>query len=252
MKINSLPEILEKTTLKLPERFQVQMLFTGIEQKLDCNISSALGQLRSLERRLAKNESLKMKYSDSIKKHLAKSYISLLENGELERQDVWYLSHHPVVNPRKPEKVRRVCNAAKRFRGYCLNDVLMKGPDLLRNLIGILFRFRENCVALTADIEEKFLQIQVPEQQRRYLRFLWTDEDGKLMPYQYNRHVFGVKSSPTCANYTLQQFAKLFGLKHPIASQVIMDNFYVDDMLLSVHTIEQASKVIHDLKSLLV
>ena len=47
-------EILEKTTLKLAERFQVQMLFTGKEQKLDCIISSALGQLRSLERRLAK------------------------------------------------------------------------------------------------------------------------------------------------------------------------------------------------------
>ena len=108
-------EILEKTTLKLPERFQIQMLFTGKEQKLDCNISSALGQLRSLERRLAKKESLKLKYINSIKKDLAKVYISLLENGELERQDVWYLTHHPVVNPRKPEKVRRVCNDAKSF-----------------------------------------------------------------------------------------------------------------------------------------
>ena len=139
----------------------------------------------------------------------------------------------------------------QRFRGYCLNDVLMKGPDLLQNLIGILFRFRENCVALTADIEEMFLQIQVPEEQRRYLRFLWTDEDGKLMPYQYSRRIFGAKSSPTCLNYALQQCAKLFGLEHPIASHVVMDNFYVDDMLLSVHTIEQASEVIHDLKSLL-
>ena len=114
-----------------------------------------------------------------------------------------------------------------------------------------MFRFRENCVALTADIEELFLQIQVLEQQRRYLRFLWADEDGKLMPYQYNRHVFGAKLSPTCANYALQQCAKLFGLEHPIALHGVMGNFYVDDMLLSVHTIEQASEVIHDLKLLL-
>ena len=117
-------EILEMTTLKLPERFQVQMLFTGKEQKLDCNISSALGQLLSLERRLAKKESLKLEFIDSIKKDLEKGYISLLEKEELEHQ-----------------KVRRVCNAAKRFRGYCLNDVLIKGPDVLQNLIEILFRF---------------------------------------------------------------------------------------------------------------
>ena len=227
------------------------MLFTGKEQKLDCNISSALGQLRLLERRLAKNESLKLKYFISIKKDLAKGYISLLPKAELERQDIWYLPHHPVVNPRKPEKVGKDCNAAKRFRKYCLNDVLMKGPDLLQNLIGILFRFRENCVALSADIEEMFLQIQEPEQQRRYLRFLWTDEDGKLMPYQYNRHIFGAKSSPTCANYALQQSAKLFEMKHPIALQVAMDNFYVNDVLLSVHTSKQASEIIHELKSLL-
>ena len=93
-----------------------------------------------------------------------------------------------------------------------------------------------------------FLQIQVPEQQRRYLRFLWADEDGKQMPYQHNRHIFGAKSSPTCANYALQQCAKLFGLEQPIASHMVMNNFYVDDMLLSVHKIEQASEVIHDLK----
>ena len=127
----------------------------------------------------------------------------------------------------------------------------MKYPDLFQILIGILFRFRENCVALTADFEEMFLQIQVPEQQRRYLRFLWADEDGKLMPYQYNRHIFEANLSPTCANYALQQCAKLFGLEHPSASHVVMDNFYVDDMLLSVHTIEPASEVFHDLKSLL-
>ena len=112
-----------------------------------------------------------------------------------------------------------------------------------------MFRFQENCVALTADIEELFLQIQVPEQQRRYLRFLWADEDDKLMPYQYSRHIFGAKWSPACANYALQQCAKLFGLEHPVASHVVMENFYVDDMLLSVHAIEQASEVIHDLKS---
>ena len=73
----------------------------------------------------------------------------------------------------------------------------------------------------------------------------------KLTRYQYNRHIFGAKTSPTCASYALQQCAKLFGMEHPIASQVVMDNFYVDDMLLSVHTTEQASEVIQELKSLL-
>ena len=49
----------------------------------------------------------------------------------------------------------------------------------------------------------------------------------------------------------MQQCAKLFGIEHPIAWQVVMDNFYMDNMLLSVDTTEQASEAIHELKSLL-
>ena len=69
------------------------------------------------------------------------------------------------------------------------------------------------------------------------------------MLYQYNRHIFGAKSSPSCANYVLPQCAKMFRMERPIASQVEMNNFYVDDMLLSVHTTEQSSELIHELKT---
>ena len=63
------------------------MFFTGEEQK-PCNISQALGQLKSLERKIAKNESLKLEYNYSINKDLIKSYISLPEKGELECQGI--------------------------------------------------------------------------------------------------------------------------------------------------------------------
>ena len=43
----------------------------------------------------------------------------------------WYLPHHSVLNPNKPFKIRRVCNAATRFAGNSLNEVLVPYPDLL-------------------------------------------------------------------------------------------------------------------------
>ncbi|XP_075253997.1 uncharacterized protein LOC142345651 [Convolutriloba macropyga] len=81
------------------------------------------------------------------------------------------LSHHPVQNPNKPGKVRRVCNAASKYKEVCLNEKLLAGPDLLHELIGTLLRFREGPLALTADIDLMFLQVQVPEQGRNCLRF---------------------------------------------------------------------------------
>ena len=74
----------------------------------------------------------------------------------------WYLPHHPVLSPHKPDKVRRVCNTPSKFHGTSLNDKLVPGPDLLRSLLGIIFRFRENKIAMTADIESMFLQVAVP------------------------------------------------------------------------------------------
>ena len=77
--------------------------------------------------------------------------------------------------------------------------MLLAGPDLLANLMGILARFREQKYALSADIEEMFLQVEVKPEDRQYLRFLWFDEKDRIITYQYNRHIFGEKLSLTCA-----------------------------------------------------
>ena len=103
----------------------------------------------------------------------------------------WYLPHHPVINPHKPEKVRRVCNAAAKYQGVSLNDKLLSGPGLLQSLIGIIFRFREHEIALSADIEAMFLQVAVPTDDGRCLRFLWRETpDQRIDVYEYTRHVF--------------------------------------------------------------
>ena len=63
----------------------------------------------------------------------------------------WYLPHHPVINPKKPGKVRRVCDDAAKFQGSSLNSHLLSGPDLLNNLVGIFMQFQEEKVALSGD-----------------------------------------------------------------------------------------------------
>ena len=153
----------------------------------------------------------------------------------------WYLPHHPVKHPHKPGKVRRVCNAASKFKGVPLNDKLLSGPDLLRNLVGIVFRFREHEIAMTADIESMFLQVAVPKEECKCLRFLWRDEPSDTVGiYEYTRHVFGAKSSPTCADYEFQQSGGDNKVEFPEASFMIDRNFYMDDLVKSVDTPQQA------------
>ena len=164
----------------------------------------------------------------------------------------WYLPHHPVLNPNNSGKVRRVCNAASKYKEICLNDKLLAGPDLLHGLVGTIFRFREGPIALTADIESMFLQVQVPEQDRSCLRFLWslrTNEPVHI--YKYQRHLFGAKSFPTCANYNLKRVGLDNEKEYPIAAKAIQNNFYMDDFIKSIETPEEAIEVFNQLQSLL-
>ena len=139
------------------------------------------------------------------------------------------------MNPNKPSKIRRVCNAAARFAGNSLNEVLLPGPDLLPDLIGILIRFRLLKIGLSADIEALFMQVEVPEHEQRFLRFLWREgPSSEIETFQYTRHIFGAKSSPTCANFVVQQTARDNVKSFPVASKAVFTSFYVDDFLHSV------------------
>lgn len=69
-----------------------------------------------------------------------------------------------MLHPRKPVRVRVLFDCASRYKGTCLNDQLLHGPDYTNNLIGVLSRFRRDSVAFIADVEAMF-QVRVPEKQ---------------------------------------------------------------------------------------
>ena len=141
------------------------------------------------------------------------------------------------MNPHKPEPVRRACSAATKYQGVALNDKLLSGSDLLQSLMGIIFRYREHTIALLADIEAIFVQIAVPNDDNRCLRFLWReDPEQRIEVYKYRRHVFGAKNSPNFANYALHQVAKDNAVKDESIVRTVQRNFYMDGFLKSVRT----------------
>ncbi|XP_056001808.1 uncharacterized protein LOC130048781 [Ostrea edulis] len=151
----------------------------------------------------------------------------------------WYLPMFAVHHPKKPESVRVVFDSSAKYKDSSLNSVLLQGPDILNNLLGILLRFRKDKVAATMDVEHMFYNFKVPEKHRCYLRFLWhqnNDIDQPLIEYQMTRHVFGNCTSPSIANYG---FRKIVEGADKDVQDLINENFYVDDGLVSCKTVDQ-------------
>lgn len=168
---------------------------------------------------------------------------------------VWYLPHHPVLNPNKPDKVRVVFDCAAKYQGTSLNDQLLQGPDLTNNLVGVLTRFRQEPVALMADIESMFHQVHVSPNDCDALRFLWwpnSDLNSEPEEYQMMVHLFGATSSPSCANFGLRRTAEDNQQEFSEeAVNTIKDNFYVDDCLKSVPSENKAIGLANELCQLL-
>ena len=249
-------KMLEQTTRFNGERYDVGLLWREDEVKLPNNFYSAMGQLKSLERRIQKDETLRKRYQETIDTDFNAGYVRKSDQAELdETKDKlqWYLPHHPVIIPHKPEKVRRVCNATAKYQDVALNDKLLRGPDLLQSLIGIIFRFREHQIALSADIEAMFLQIGVPSADSRCLGFFWRDNpEQRIEVYEYTRHVFGAKSLPTFANYALYQVAKDNAVNNENVVRTVQRNFYMDDFLKSVRTPQEATEIYQKVRDILI
>ncbi|XP_063968368.1 uncharacterized protein LOC129265564 [Lytechinus pictus] len=215
----------------------------------------AESRLKSLKRRLQRDENLHMKYSKTMKEYLSKGHAQEVTNNSEQNFPLWYLPHHPVTHPMKPEKVRVVFDCAAKFQGISLNNQLLSGSDLTNKLIGVLMRFRQEKIALVADIEGMFHQVKVTPSDVDALRFLWwPDGDLSKEPKEYQMlvHLFGATSSPSCATFALRRTVEDNKDDfNPDACQTVRDNFYVDDCLKSVASKEDGRRLVSQLRELL-
>ncbi|XP_075252013.1 uncharacterized protein LOC142344310 [Convolutriloba macropyga] len=141
------------------ERYQIGFPWKPVKKLQNNYFSAAVSQLKSLQKRLQNDPGLNQRYNQTLQTDLDKNFVKPVEMQAPPPELIWYLPHHAVTNPNKPGKVRRVANAASKFRGKSLNSNLLTGPDLLNNLVGVLLRFRQHKVAVLSDIEGIFMQI---------------------------------------------------------------------------------------------
>ncbi|XP_055605883.1 uncharacterized protein LOC129754049 [Uranotaenia lowii] len=237
-------EILEKTTTRIGKRFETGLLWKYDYRCFPDSYPTAERRLRGLEKRLAKDPQLEENVRQQVASYIEKGYAHLATNEELEQTNpdhVWYLPLGVVRNPKKPEKIRLIWDAAARTNGVSLNDMLVKGPDMLTSLPAVLTRFRQRNIAITGDIKEMFHQVRIRSEDKQAQRFLFRN-NPETLPQIYVMDVatFGATCSPCIAQFIKNKNAEQYAETLPEAVEAIINGHYVDDYLESLDTPEEA------------
>ncbi|CAM4662406.1 unnamed protein product [Leuciscus chuanchicus] len=209
-------------------------------------------RLNHLNKKFCRNEKYKTDYITYMNDIIERGDVETVNDDGTDGEK-WYIPHHGIYHPKKPDKLRVVFDCSAKFKGTSLNEHLLPGPDMINNLTGVLVRFRRHPVAIICDIEKMFHQFHVQENDRDYLRFLWWkngDTNSLLQDYRMKVHLFGAVSSPGCANYGLRYLASEHSQSHSLAAQFILRDFYVDDGLTSVETVEKAIQLAKEAREL--
>ncbi|XP_068250740.1 uncharacterized protein [Palaemon carinicauda] len=191
-----------------------------------------LHHMRSLRKKLVKDGNYPKQCIAIMTKMLQKIYDEQLTTAS--PGNVWYVRHFSVQHPDKPDRVRVVLDCANKVKGTSLNDLLMKEPDMMNSLLGVLVNFTGDLFAYTGDINTMLYQVRVPEHQRDYLSFFWWKNSFEEEPKVWRMaiHQAGACSSPSIANFALKQTASDFGNGFwEGARDTVANNFYVDCLI---------------------
>lgn len=238
-------EQLEEGTKRVGSGYQVGLLWKTSERPSFSNYQYTMNRLIKYQRTLDKNPGLRDQAEVILTQYEEKGYISRIRriNGDLE----WFL---PLFAAPGSSKVRLVFDAAAVCQGVSLNSLLSKGPDLNEPLWNVLYRFRQFPIAVCADVAEMYLRIGTPPEDRKFQRFLWIDGKGETQCYEMNVQTFGVACSPSIAQYVKNEHAKQFANEYPSAVEAIINDTYVDDLVTSFNSEEEALEVVGQVKEI--
>ncbi|XP_045215794.2 uncharacterized protein LOC123566038 [Mercenaria mercenaria] len=250
-------DIMNKQIQVVDQRYEMPLPFRNSKPSLPDNRLMAEHRFSSLKKRLIHDSQYKSHYFTFMNNLIAKGNAERVSDTDIAVNSghKWYIPHHGVYHPQKPNKVRVVFDCSAKFKGESLNGHLLSGPDLTNLLVGVLCRFRKEPIAFTCDIEQMFYQFKVKPEDRDFLRFLWVDGENlntSLVDYRMIVHLFGAKSSPGCANFGLKRVATDYqSMYGQDVLQFVHQTFYVDDGLKSLSSAKDAISLINRTQDML-
>lgn len=234
-------------------RFAVRLPLRPNINQMGETLKVAEKRFYNMERKFLTNKDLMLEYKKFMKEYQDLGHMTLCEAPPKDKIS-YYLPHHAVMKESSTTTKTRVVfdGSAKSSTGISLNDALMVGPVLQKDLCAQLLFFRKHQYALTADIEKMYRQILVQPEDRDLQRIVWRDApEEEIRHYQLNTVTYGLGPSSFLATRCLEQLGTENQEAYRKVSRILKYNFYMDDLITGDENEADCLLIKHQLNSIL-
>ncbi|BET00223.1 Hypothetical protein NTJ_13039 [Nesidiocoris tenuis] len=220
----------------------------GQRPVLESNRSVARSRLSRLENRFARDPAHFALYSRNLSDYLSQGHMV-----ESTTEAPYLLTHHGVTKESTTSPLRVVFNPSENsVSGKSLNDYLCTGPKLQSDIGNVTLAFRLQPVALSCDVQGMYRAIELIESDREFQHFLFRFSlNEPVREWELTTVTFGMTSSPYIAQRVLRQLIEDEGHRFPLGATVLSRSCYVDNIVCSTSSTEEALTLHHELTKLL-
>ncbi|GFX57965.1 integrase catalytic domain-containing protein [Trichonephila clavipes] len=124
--------------------------------------------------------------------------------------------------------------------------------EVKEDVFETISRFRRHKFAFTTDIQKMYRQILINPDQQDLQRIIWKHGlDAEILTYRLKTVTYGLSNAPFLAIRTLQQLAKDEKSRFPLASETLLYDTYMDDIVSGAPELETAQQLQSQLKDAL-
>ena len=212
------------------------------------NYEMSYRRLLTLLQRFKRNPKLYEDYNKVMTEQIQSGVLEPVPDEPPEVGKAYYLPHHCVIREdHSTTKLRVVLDGSAKTVGPSLNQCLHKGPSLMPELVRVLMGFRCHLIAVVGDLEKAFLQIEMSDEDRDYLRTLWVSnfdpkavgEDFGLTMLRFAVCVWGITSSPFHLLAITKHHTDKYKHLYPAIVKEIQRSLFVDDLTSGADTVRE-------------
>ena len=243
-----------KVLISLPFTVDIDRFLIQHFRGKSSNIDQAMAVYKQQTR---KNDDMKEKIRNAMNQLIDLKFVEKLDDSDpeiIEKVNIAPVTHfhiwRPVFKDSLSTPVRLIVDPSSTM----LNLAVAKSDSGLNSMFSILLRFRSSKEVWSSDVSKLYNQLHLDPSCAPYSLFVYhpsLDENTPPDKYRMCRGWYGISSTGPQAAETLRRAGEDHALSHPLGSEALSNDLFVDDLNPGQDSIALCKQQVQEVKEIL-